>query len=366
MKRQRTVLSLVAALVVMLGLSVVWAQDADLVGDELTRWYPAFLIFLVIATAVTDQRSAVLVVYGLAAGALLSVAIGLGMPQLASGHPSANASQLAEGRMLGAEGDANFLAAAIVPTAVLMAGLLTLKRDWLIRGVIVGSIVALVVGLVATQSRGGIVAALVALLATVALFRRRGGSVLWIVGIVLVVVAAAATASPEAYERLTLNDERAGSGRGVMWRMGYAISQDHPLLGVGLGNYVSVAPEYAREVGSITAGDLVVSGTLNMHNTFLQLLVEGGIFVLVAFTAIAWVCMRSALRAAGRFDASQNPPMATLARALVVAQASVLTASVFLPGGTDKRFWVLLALGPALENAAALRPRPAMVRAESP
>lgn len=359
-RRHRSALAIITGLAVFLGLSVVWARDAGQVGDELAKWYPALVIFAIVATAITDQRGVMLVVYGLAAGALLSVLIGLGMPQLTDSHHSVVPSQLAEGRMHGGEGDANLLAAVIVPTAVLLAGIFAVKRVWLTRCAIVGAILLLAVGLVATESRGGIVAALVAVLAAVGLFRERRGSVLWIAIMIAAVVAAAATASPEASQRLTLNDERLGSGRGDMWRIGYAISEDHPVLGVGLGNYVTVAPAYAQQAGSLTAGDLVIPGNVTvMHNTFLQLLVESGFIGLVLFSAVAWVCMRAALRATGEFADAGNAGMATFARTLVVAQIAALAASVFLYNGTDKRLWVLLALGPALANVAARGQRPA-------
>lgn len=365
--RHRTVLALVAGFAVLLGLTVLWAQDTEQVRSELGRWYPALIIFAIVATVVSDRRGIVFVIYGLAAGALVSVAIGLGMPQLTNGHPSVDPTHIAEGRLHGAEADANLLAAAIIPVAALLAGLMALKRDPLVRFALLAAILFLVFGLVATQSRGGIVAAVVAVLVAIAVFRERRGSVLWVVMTLSVVVVAAATASPEAAERLTTSDERLGSGRGDIWRVGYAIAEDHPVLGVGLGNYVVAAPEYATQVGLISAGDrFLAGGATVVCNTFLQLLVEGGIFLLVAFMVVAWVCVRSALRAAAMFDADRDIAMATLARALVVGQAAILTSCVFLSNGTDKRLWVLLALGPAIESAARRQRAGKAVRADRP
>ena len=57
-----------------------------------------------------------------------------------------------------------------------------------------------------------------------------------------------------------------------------------------------------------------------------------------------------------RFVALGDEPMAGLARATIPALAGVLTASFFLSNISDRRIWVLLALGPLLaSNARAER-----------
>ena len=44
--------------------------------------------------------------------------------------------------------------------------------------------------------------------------------------------------------------------------------------------------------------------------------------------------------------------MATVARLVIVAQISMLAADFFLSAVVDKRLWIMLALGPIMENLA--------------
>jgi hypothetical protein len=55
-----------------------------------------------------------------------------------------------------------------------------------------------------------------------------------------------------------------------------------------------------------------------------------------------------------------------LARALILSVLAMLTAAFFISGATDRRLWVLLALGPALLAAARATNRPSSPPAPAP
>jgi O-antigen ligase len=127
---------------------------------------------------------------------------------------------------------------------------------------------------------------------------------------------------------------------------------DHPIAGVGLNDFQIEAKNYTREPGSLEFVRLIVDEPHVAHNLYLQQLAETGIVGLVLLLAAVGACLAAALRAAQQFDAGGDPALAALARASTVAMIGFLTASLFVSDGTDKRLWIILALGPALLGAA--------------
>ena len=94
------------------------------------------------------------------------------------------------------------------------------------------------------------------------------------------------------------------------------------------------------------------------HNLYLQQLAETGVVGLALLLAIIAASCGAGMRAARRFDERGEPALAALARSSLVALIGFLTASLFISDGTDKRLWILLALGPTLWIVAR-RPGPA-------
>jgi len=88
------------------------------------------------------------------------------------------------------------------------------------------------------------------------------------------------------------------------------------------------------------------------HNVYLQQLAETGIVGLALLLVVCAACAAGAQIAAGRFEAAGDRAMAALARASTVAMIGLLAASFFISNSTDKRLWIVLALGPALLAAA--------------
>lgn len=86
-------------------------------------------------------------------------------------------------------------------------------------------------------------------------------------------------------------------GRLNLWQHTLSIVEDHPLLGVGLGNWAFVYPNYAR-------GDQVnrTASPKRPHNDILWVLSETGLLGLVAFGWFVIVACRSGVRAATSDD----------------------------------------------------------------
>jgi O-antigen ligase len=350
----RTPVLLIGLLLVWLTLSMAWVSDRSSAWDEAKGWYAAAAAFFFVANAMATPRNARILVAAFVVGALVSIVVGL------SGHggltTTADAVDLAtRQRFAGGQGDPNYLAAGLVAAIALAAGLLPSIRDPIPKLGLVAAIVAIGAALAATQSRGGLIGALVALVAAIVLARRQR---LQAAAFGLCAIAAAAAfflASPDALHRVT-SFNSGGDGRADLWRVGWRMTEDHPVAGVGLAGFRDEAKNYVREPGRLTFVRLIVDDPAVTHNVYLQQLAETGVVGLALLLAVIAASLAAAARAARRFEAIGDQALATLARAVIVASIGFLTASLFISNSTDKRLWIILALGPALLGAAHRAP----------
>ena len=351
LRRHTGLVLAVSGLLLWYSLSLLWAEDLQMVGADLWHWYAVALLMLVVATTVTTARVARMMVAAFVVGALLAVGHGIVTGGLTAATTAVETAS--EGRLEGAQGDPNFLAAGIVPAMILAAALFVTTRNPLARWPLGGAIALLALGLVASESRGGAVAAAAATVAAFVLFKHRRAWVLAFVTVVLGVAAAWFTVSPSALDRITAFDN-GGSGRTELWTVAMRMAEANPVLGVGLNNYPVVSGDYVREPGTLSRLDLIVDRAQVTHNVYVQLLAETGVVGLGLFLAVALGSLYAAYSAARRYDARGDPSLATLSRGVLVATIGLLASSFFISNGVDKRLWVLFALGPAL-LAVALR-----------
>jgi hypothetical protein len=332
------------ALVLWVLLSMAWAKQPPALGSQIIfSWLAVGLILLVISTTITERRYLRLAVGAFVLGAVISVVIGL----------FGGVVQDETARVVGGSGDPNFLAAGVVPGIVLAAGLAAGSDRVLVRLAVLPAIALLTVGLVASESRGGFVAAIVAAVAVLVLAKNHRA---WAVAFVLCVVGVAGawfSIDPAAWQRVS--DFSESTGRSELWSVAWQMWQDHPVGGVGLDGFIDNAAGYVRDLGPLEFAEFITDEPKVVHNTYLQLLAETGIVGLALFLGVVVGCVRRAWRAAALFERMGDLPMATLARSAIAGVVAMLASGFFVSGGTDRRFWVLLALGPALLACARQR-----------
>ena len=338
-KRHRRLLTIVVAMLVWLSLSLIWADDLTLAAKDLWRWYALLAILVIVITTVTDERSLRWVLFAFVGGAVASVLIGV-----ADGSFTGTADGAA--RLEGGAGDPNYLAASIVACCIVAVSLLALPVGVAVRWTIAGSLLVLIAGLVMSGSRGGFLAAGGGIIAAFFLFKYRRALVVAATAILVGIGALAFLNVPDAWDRVTDFDD--DNGRSSLWTVGARMWEDNPVGGVGLNNFVVHSGDYVREPGTLENTELVVEKPHVPHNTYLQILAETGVVGLLLFVAFCVACVRAALLAAPKFESGGDWAAGTLTRGVVVATASILAASMFLSAATDKRLWVLLALGPVL------------------
>ena len=339
---------LVLALMVWVVLSLLWAPDPGVAGSIVADWLTAGALFVLILTTIGSKRAVWWVAGAFVGGAVLSVVLGLTGLVSNELYSSATAFQTAgeAGRLRGGSGDPNFLAAGLVPAIVIASALLISTRRVGAQLALISSIGVMTVGLAASESRGGLIAVGVALIVALLVVRRR----IYLVTFVVTLVGFAAlwfAINPGSWSRVTHFDSQ-GNGRADLWKVGWEISEDNPVVGVGVGNFRSVSPEYVRRPRELQYVDLIAERPLVVHNAYLQTLTETGLIGLGLYLTIIFTSLRAALLAARRFEAGGRIEMANISRALIVAIMAGLAASFFISSETDPRMWALFALGPAL------------------
>jgi len=348
--KNRHLLIAVAAAAAWALLSIAWTVRPRLGSDIFFGWLVAVAIVLVISTTLIDRRYLRWAAVAFVAGAVISVGIGLvgGAVQTPT-----SASQEGAARLVGGSGDPNFLAAGIVPAIVLAFALAAGSAHPAARLAVLPVVAFLMAGLVASQSRGGMIAALVAALAALVLARRGRGWV--VVGLLSMLGAAAAwyVVDPVAWERLL--DFNESNGRGELWNVAWRMWQDHPVAGVGLQGFLDSAGGYARLLGPLEFSEFITEQPHVVHNSFLEMLAETGIVGLGLYLTVVAISLRCARRAVRLYERLGDVAMAALSKGVIVSVLASLTAAMFISSQTDRRFWVLVALGPALLGAAERR-----------
>jgi O-antigen ligase len=116
---------------------------------------------------------------------------------------------------------------------------------------------------------------------------------------------------------------------------------DHPLLGVGPGQFPNYYRDYADDIGVS-----VKAANREAHNLYLGIAAETGILGLTAFLGAIVVTFIQLARARGRAIASR-PDLAALAAGFMLALVGYLAAGLFLHLSYARYFWLMLALAGA-------------------
>jgi O-antigen ligase len=137
---------------------------------------------------------------------------------------------------------------------------------------------------------------------------------------------------------------------------------DHPLLGVGPGQFPQHYREYAAEVALLTKAE-----DREAHNLYLDVAAETGLLGLAAFLGAVLVTLGQLARARRRW-LRDRPDIALLATGLSLALLTYLATGLFLHLSYERYFWLMLALGGAaawvaLRGQADVLPRGDLRRA---
>lgn len=126
----------------------------------------------------------------------------------------------------------------------------------------------------------------------------------------------------------------------VLWRAGLRMIREHPLFGVGLGNFMRMSGVYQDASAFYGTATEKVQGLA--CNAFLELTAELGVIGLLAFVGVL-VATYLSLERVRRQTAGGKPNLVNItADSLQVALISFSVSLVFLSGEYIKVFWMLV------------------------
>jgi O-antigen ligase len=342
---------LLGALLAWAAVSMVWAPSPSEATGALSRYGLNAALFVIVYNVVRTPRDLEWVVAAFVAGAGVSAAYGLIVP------PSAATGEALE-RAAGTIGDPNEFAAVLVPALPLSLALAAGTRSPTLRWLGVAAAGLTAAGTALSLSRGGLLALGTVLVIGVLVAGRWRGAVILIAlfialsGVSYFLFAASLTAR----ERVT--SAEGGTGRSDLWRVGWRMFEDRPLLGVGAGNFATASIDYLLRPGQLRRSDLIANTPKVAHNTYLGVLAELGVVGGIGFMGLMCFALGCGVRGARAFARARDGPMEMLCRAWLAAIAGVLAADFFISAQFSKQLWLLLALGPCLLALARARRGP--------
>jgi len=263
--------------------------------------------------------------------------------------------------------DANEFATLAVISLPLGVYFMARPRPWWRRLASVPAVAALAVGIIWAGSRGGFLALLA--VGAFLLLRYTAIHVRWrILTTALLAFVFAATASDTYWEKMkTIVQPKddynvtGEEGRLKVWKRGMGYMLEHPLLGVGVGNFATAEGKLSSIAASAAVGRGVKWSVA--HNSFVQIGAELGVPGLIVFVSMLVGGFRS-LRVVQKRSRQLRPPgepspaTASLAQALSASLIGYVVGGFFLSLAYRDMLLVLLALVAALRKVTLLAERP--------
>ena len=254
-------------------------------------------------------------------------------------------------RISGPIGDPNFYAQILVVIVPLAFFFMVTEKKLLLRAAAAWSLAVSSLSIIFTFSRGGAIALAIVFAGIVLYLRPRPLKVILIALLVIGVFAVL----PEQYtarmstltELVTgetdVREEVSIRGRMSELLVAWEMFTDHPVLGVGVGNYPLYYQSYSRRIGLDPRTE-----NREPHNLFLEVASETGLVGLLVFGLVLIFSYREILRARSRLSKAGLKTDAGLVVMLGISLTGYLTAALFIHGAYPRYLWLLIGLALSL------------------
>ena len=298
--------------------------------DTIVYWitYPVFVsVSFLIAGSIETLRRYIL---GMCTGGLFVVVYG--MYALSDGIGLAATGRAGAYGMYENHNDYSFIIILILP---FLYTFWTSERDFFKKLFFIGGMAACVAGIFLSLSRGGMLALVLEASLIVLLIMQGKRRLLFIP--VLVVCASLAIAyqwSARDANQTNYSSDDAQSSRLELWKAGWEMLKERPLLGVGSRNFSEVSQQYG-ELSHDNIGK-------NAHNTFVEILADNGLIGFGSFVMMIISLIGSLRKDMAIDNASLLHPIRL---AVLVSLYSTLARTTLDAKPHDWSIFVLCAIG---------------------
>ncbi len=241
-----------------------------------------------------------------------------------------------DGRLNSVYVPANYVAMYITPILVLSFVFLRKINSKFLRITHYALLIIILLALYFTKSYGGwlgLLGALIFLWLRVSMPRKRLKYLL-IFATVVILVSISQSQSPKFGRLLDFSTRTSSSTRSEIWQTSFLIIKEHPLGGVGLGNFEASYREYVPRVAFPPLEWLVVKP----HNLYLNLWIEMGILGLVSFIWLIIVFFKQGWR-------DRNDPLVKYALAAMIALlVHGLVDTPYFKNDLSVLFWIIIGM----------------------
>jgi O-antigen ligase len=219
---------------------------------------------------------------------------------------------------------------------------------------------AIVLSIVASQSRAGLIILGVGMIASIVLptriFFGRVRQKLGYVTTLIVTAAFVAYAAPAAFlaragtltNALGTNGDR-GSGRLDFWRAAWTGFTEHPWFGLGAGNFRARSLDLFQSTPGVDTSKSYIYAGRVVHNIYLETLAELGVVGFVLFMAVlVWTAVYLR-RSARRARASGRPDLARFATVFGSMLGVYVLFGFFLSIELSKLLWIIIGVALSLD-----------------
>ena len=237
-------------------------------------------------------------------------------------------------------GDPNFFTASAVLCVPLGFYLMLNGQKRLERWFCLGALLTTLGGIMVAASRGGFLGLVAASVILVWKSAHRFKNIAIVSGLLACFLLFSPSSPLERLLDPSRSDIEAQQIRLVVWRAGLRMIEEHPLFGVGVGNFERVVVEYEQDANI----------KIMAHNTYIELAAELGIPGLLIFLTMVGFTFRSLNRIRSLAAKQENQLVGLAAAGIAAGIVGFCVACFFVSAWFLKLFWLMIFLSACLPN----------------